>query len=90
MKQHDLLSILCCPEDHSELTPIDSALLSQINAGIRGGQLVNRAGKRVQHQIEGGLLRTGGDLLYPMVNQIPVLIREEAILVSQLASGKPN
>ena len=73
------LSLLRCPEDHSPLVKADEELLARINARIRAGDLVNRGGQRVERPLEGGLVREAGDLLFPVVEQIPVLLLEEAI-----------
>ena len=34
--------------------------------------------------IDGGLVRAAGDVLYPIVDQIPVLLVDESIALSQL------
>ena len=83
--QPETLRMLCCPESQSSLAPVSEAVLNQINNAIRAGWLVNRGGNRVEELIDGGLMRAEGDLLYPIVDNIPVLLRDEAILVSQLA-----
>lgn len=80
----DLLNILCCPDDGSRLTPADEALVSELNAAIRAGRLRNKSGSCVTQEIDGGLLRAAGDLLYPIVDQIPVVLIDEAILLDQL------
>ena len=81
---NDLLDILRCPDNHATLTPADDALVAELNARIRAGQLRNQAGRDVQQPIDGGLVRADGDLLYPIVDQIPVLLRDEAIPLDQL------
>jgi uncharacterized protein YbaR (Trm112 family) len=56
-----------------------------VNAAIRGGSIRNQAGKRIDLQIGGGLIRAGGDLLYPIVDQIPVMLYDEAIPLHQIS-----
>jgi uncharacterized protein YbaR (Trm112 family) len=80
----DLLDILRCPENHASLTPADEALVREVNAQIRAGRLRNKAGREVNQLIDGGLVRADGDLLYPIVDEIPVLLRDEAIPLDQL------
>jgi uncharacterized protein YbaR (Trm112 family) len=80
----DLLDILCCPENHATLTPANEALVREVNERIRGSRLRNKAGREVNQPIDGGLVRADGDLLYPIVDQIPVLLRDEAIPLDQL------
>ncbi len=81
----EVLEILRCPEDRTTLTMASAEMIDEINAAIRGERLFNRAGKRVEHIIDGGLMRAGGDVLYPIVDQIPVLLRDESIELKQLA-----
>jgi uncharacterized protein YbaR (Trm112 family) len=78
-----LLAILRCPEDHSPLSPAEPGLVAELNAAIQAGRLRNRAGQRVGRLLEGGLIREAGDLLYPIVDQIPVMLHDEAIPLVQ-------
>jgi uncharacterized protein YbaR (Trm112 family) len=80
----DTLTILRCPDDHSTLAAADAALVARLNAAVRAGQLRNHAGLRVDYAIEGGLVRAAGDLLYPIVDAIPVMLHDEAIPLAQL------
>jgi uncharacterized protein YbaR (Trm112 family) len=80
-----LLSILRCPDDHSLLSPAEEALVAQLNEAVRAGRLRNLAGQRVDRMLEGGLVRAAGDLLYPIVDQIPIMLRDEAIVLSQVS-----
>jgi uncharacterized protein YbaR (Trm112 family) len=84
MTQDALLTILRCPEDHSLLSSADQLLISQVNERIASGRLQNRAGRRVEKPIDGGLIRAAGDVLYPIVDQIPVMLAEEAIPLNLL------
>ena len=83
MLQIKLLLYLRCPHDHSELRPADQNLINQINAAIRAGQLRNEAGRTLDEVIDGGLMRIHGDLLYPIIDDIPILLRDEAIEIDQ-------
>jgi uncharacterized protein YbaR (Trm112 family) len=80
----EVLSILRCPESRTPLHAASDALINEINAAIRAGRLVDRAGKTVVETIDGGLVRAAGDVLYPIVDQIPVLLADESIALSQL------
>jgi uncharacterized protein YbaR (Trm112 family) len=84
MIRDELLNILRCPEDRSALAPADDGLVLQVNAAIRAGTLQNKAGRRVEQTIDGGFVRAAGDVLYPIVDQIPVLLQDEAIRLDQL------
>jgi uncharacterized protein YbaR (Trm112 family) len=85
MLEDSLLVFLRCPEDHSPVRAADDAILSQLNAAIRAGKLRNQAGQIVRKAVDGGLVRAAGDLLYPVIDQIPVMIHDEAIPLDQLA-----
>jgi uncharacterized protein YbaR (Trm112 family) len=80
----ELFAILRCPDDRSTLTPATSADVDRINAAIRRGRLVNRAGKLVERPLDGGLVRADGAFLYPILDQIPVLLLGDAIPMDQL------
>jgi len=63
--------------------------MAQLNAAIQAGWLRNRAGQRVARAVEGGLIREAGDLLYPIVDKIPIMLHDEAIPLSQLDDRTP-
>jgi uncharacterized protein YbaR (Trm112 family) len=81
------LSILRCPNDGSQLREADGSLVAQINAAIDKRRLVDRTGRLVERSINGGLVRLAGDLLYPIVDQIPVMLYDEAIPLAQLETA---
>ena len=88
MLQSGVLAILRCPEDHSELAAASEAVVNRVNAAIREGRLVNRAGQRVERAIDAGLIRADGNWLYPIVGQIPILLQDDAIALNQLTNDR--
>jgi uncharacterized protein YbaR (Trm112 family) len=66
------------------LSPIDAVLLSQLNQAVATGTLRNRAGRVVERKLDGGLIREAGDFIYPLHDQIPVLLKDDAIPLDQL------
>lgn len=78
----ELLKILCCPETHQTLTPAEPALIEKLNDQIQAGSLRNRAGKAVNEKFEGGLVREDGKFLYPIRQNIPIMLIDEAIPVA--------
>ena len=78
MIDKDLLEILACPETHQKLREADEALIAAVNAKIAEG-LDNVGGKRVEGELDGGLVREGGAILYPIREDIPVLLIDEGI-----------
>lgn len=75
----DLLDILACPETKQSLTLAPAELLTRINQNIRGGSCKNRHGDTVTEPIDGGLVRKDGKYLYPIRDEIPIMLIDEAI-----------
>ena len=74
-----LLEILCCPETRQDVSVAPDSLIETLNAKVAAGTLVNRAGTAVREKLDGGLLRADGKVLYPVREDIPVMLIEEAI-----------
>jgi uncharacterized protein YbaR (Trm112 family) len=66
------------------LRPAEPDLVARLNLAVAAGRLRNQAGERIEHSIDGGLVRAAGDLVYPIVDQIPVMLCDEAIPLDQL------
>jgi uncharacterized protein YbaR (Trm112 family) len=73
------LHYLRCPEDRSELTLAADDLVREINAAIRASRVTNAAGRFLHEPLDAGLIRARGDVLYPIIHGIPLLLRDEAI-----------
>jgi len=84
MVDPELLSILVCPENKTPVREADSDLLAKANAAIEAGTLKNRAGERVEERIDGGLIREDNLYLYPVRDDIPIMLIDEAIPLDQL------
>jgi uncharacterized protein YbaR (Trm112 family) len=84
MLNQQILDILVCPETKAALRPADDRLLARVNQAIARGDLKNRGGQLVSRNIPAGLLRADGQLLYPIVDEIPLLLVDEGILLDQL------
>lgn len=85
MISSDLLNILVCPDDHSPLSVASTELVARLNAAISAGQVKNRGGELVKTVLDGGLIRADETLLYPVVDDIPMMLVDEAIPLDQLA-----
>jgi uncharacterized protein YbaR (Trm112 family) len=59
-------------------------LLARINRAIAAGRVKNRAGRPMEHPLAGGLVRKDQTLLYPIVDDIPVLLADEAIPLAEI------
>ena len=81
----DLLAILCCPETKLDVTLADDALITKLNDAISRGQLKNKAQKPVTELLDGGLVRADRKVLYPIREDIPVMLIEEGIPLDQIS-----
>ena len=79
-----LLEILVCPENREPLSLAGPELLEKVNAAVEAGTLLNRGGKTVRDPISEGLVRKDGALLYPVRDDIPVMLLDEAIPLEDL------
>jgi uncharacterized protein YbaR (Trm112 family) len=79
----ELLRILCCPETHQALAPADPALVERLNRQIGAGQLRNRGGEVILEPMEAGLVRTDGQYLYMVRNDIPIMLIDEAVPLAE-------
>jgi len=78
-----LLDILVCPETKQPLRLADAALLEHLNASIRSGSVATRGGGPVSAEIAEGLVREDGAVLYPVRDDIPIMLIDESIQLSQ-------
>ena len=81
----DLLAILCCPETKLDVTLADDALITKLNDAIGRGQLKSKAQKPVTELLDGGLVRSDRKILYPIREDIPVMLIEEGIPLDQIS-----
>ena len=79
----ELLKILVCPENQSSLNVASGELLARLNRAIASGQLNNRAGQKLERPLGGGLLRQDERVLYPIIDEIPMLLVDEGIPLDQ-------
>ena len=75
----ELLDILVCPESRQSLTLAAGEEVAGINQRIAKGELVNRAGAVVTQQVEGALIREDRQFFYPIRDEIPIMLIDEAI-----------
>ena len=79
MMDAELLKILCCPETHQGISLADPSLVEKLNQQIAAGKLLNRGGRPLTEKIDGGLMRADGRFVYPIRQDIPVMLIDEAI-----------
>lgn len=82
----NLLDIICCPVTRLPLELLDASRLDTLNAAIRSGGVQNASDEQVDDVIDEALISRDGRLVYPVRDGIPVLLAEESIPWSQVAS----
>ena len=82
MVDQSLLDILVCPETKQPLHVADAAVLERLNASIRDGSVSNRGGRVLGGAVEEGLVREDGTVLYPVRDDIPIMLIDESITLS--------
>ena len=75
----DLLAILCCPDTKQGVSLADEALIAKLNEAVSRGQLKNKANKPITEPLDGGLIRADRKILYPIREDIPVMLIEEGL-----------
>ena len=85
MIDQSLLDILVCPETKQKLRPADDALLDRLNASISEGSVTNRGGEQVTVGLDEALVREDGSFLYPVRDDIPIMLIDESIPLPQHA-----
>lgn len=77
----ELLALLRCPESMQPLRLATAAEVEQLRAaGAR-----TRTGAELPAELEGGLIREDGALLFPIVAGLPVLLLSDAVVISPVA-----
>ena len=85
MIDKELLDIIVCPETKQDLVIAEPGLIERINLLIEKGELMNRSKQRVSEKIDGGLIqKEDRKYLYPIRDQIPILLIDESIPLEAL------
>lgn len=83
MVDKELLDILCCPETKQDIEYIEGEIIDKINSEIKKGTLKNRGDERVKEPIDAGLLREDRKFIYPIREDIPIMLIDEGIPFEQ-------
>jgi|TARA_B110000263_G_scaffold125520_1_gene109209 uncharacterized protein YbaR (Trm112 family) len=84
MVDKELLKILVCPQSHQPLSQASREILSQINSAVLAGTLTNKKGVAVNEPLLEGLVTQDGSVVYPVLEDIPVMLIDESISLGDL------
>ena len=90
MIEQSVLALLRCPQNGSLLQLAEESTVGWLNTQIAEGSLFNQAGEPVEQPMDGALVRESGDLAYPILDGIPVLLADEAIRLDARAEPPGN
>ena len=82
MLDPELLEILVCPETKQPNRLADPAVVQKLNVAIAEGSVSNKGGEPVSEKIEEGLIREDNRCLYPIRDDIPIMLIDSAIPLS--------
>lgn len=80
-----LLSILHCPITHQGLSLARAQTLQAVNAAIEAGKIRNREGQSLDEPLQQALVTDDGKVLYPVSDDIPVLLEGASVNMDQLS-----
>lgn len=79
-----LLEILCCPVSKTPLTRLSPARLEKLNKAIRAGEIQTVHGEAVEQALHEALITEDSKVMYPVIDNIPILLEEKGIGTTQL------
>ena len=79
-----LLDLLVCPLSKVPLRPLSAGELSAVNRAIAAGSVATVTGAAVTAPLAAGLITRDGRVIYPVVDDIPVMLSEASIGTTQL------
>lgn len=82
-----LLEVLVCPDTHQPVALAEEALIARVNAAIEAGEAKDVGGNQVSRALDQGLLREDGKILYPVRDDIPVMMVDDGIPVDGLPAA---
>ena len=78
-----LLEILCCPVSKTPLMRLPASRLDKLNSAIRAGGVETVRGDPVNEPLREALITEDSKVIYPVVDNIPILLEEQGIGTTQ-------
>lgn len=80
-----LLEILCCPVSKIPLMVLEGGKLDKLNAAIADDEVLYIDGKKVEESLPEALITADAKVIYPVRDDIPVLLEEMGIGTAQFS-----
>lgn len=77
------LAKLCCLHTRTALRFAEPGLLDRYNRAVRNEEVRDGLGRIVHQVADSGLVDVGGTMLYPIVDGVVQLMRDESVPLSQ-------
>ena len=81
----EFLELLACPDTKQPVAEASADLVQKLNKAIAEHKLKNVQGSVVEEKLDGGLIREDKTILYPVREDIPIMLVEEGIPLSQVS-----
>ena len=79
-----LLEILCCPVSKTPLIRLPASKLDKLNRAISVGEVLYVHGEAVEDELREALITEDSKVIYPVMDNIPILLEEQGIGTTQL------
>jgi uncharacterized protein YbaR (Trm112 family) len=79
-----LLEILCCPVSKTPLARLQAKRLKKLNQAISSGEVQYVRGEPVEETLRDALITEDSKVIYPVIDDIPILLEEKGIGTTQL------
>jgi uncharacterized protein YbaR (Trm112 family) len=90
MIDKELLDILCCPETKQDVFLINDELINKINNLISEKKIKMRNGELAEGEINGGFIREDKKYIYPIKEDIPIMLIDEAFPTEGIIDSEKN
>ena len=84
MIDQDIIDILACPATQRSLRPLPADKLRVLNDSITAGRAIYVNGDKIDEALDAALVTDNETLIYPIRDNIPVLLVERGISARQL------